>query len=59
MQEGRHADGIDALRAGIELTDSWLLCLYIGIASAISNHKKMGRVSGPFYFCGQNATTST
>jgi tetratricopeptide (TPR) repeat protein len=31
-QEGRHADAVDALRSGIELTDSWLLRLYLGRA---------------------------
>jgi tetratricopeptide (TPR) repeat protein len=31
-QEGRHADAIDALRSGIELTDSWLLRFYLGRA---------------------------
>ncbi len=31
-KEGRHGDAIDALRAGLELTDSWLLRLYLGRA---------------------------
>lgn len=31
-QEGRHADAIDALRSGIELSDSWLLRFYLGRA---------------------------
>ncbi len=31
-QEGRHADAVDALRSGIELSDSWLLRFYLGRA---------------------------
>ena len=31
-QEGRHADAVDALRSGIELSDSWLLRFHLGRA---------------------------
>jgi tetratricopeptide (TPR) repeat protein len=31
-QEGRHADAVDALRAAITLTDSWLVRFYLGRA---------------------------
>jgi tetratricopeptide (TPR) repeat protein len=31
-QEGRHADAVDALRAAIALTDSWLVRFYLGRA---------------------------
>ncbi len=32
IEEGRHADAVDALRSAIELRDSWLLRFYLGRA---------------------------